>query len=88
MPDNPKQKDGIESGRDSGEPETKGRDRIWALWRRTRNKRKGSNLVAMLEKSNQNKGIESERDAGEPEIKRKRSNQGVLLKKPKKKGRD
>ena len=85
MPDNSKQKDGIESGRDSGEPETKGRDRIWARWRRTRNQRKGSNLVAMLENSNKKKGIESERDAGEPEIKRKGSNQGALPKNPKQK---
>ena len=69
MLENLNQNKGIEFGRDAEELETKGRYRIWARWRRTRNKRKGPNLVAMLENSNENKGIESERDAGEPEIK-------------------
>ena len=35
MPENPKQKEGIESEHDTGEPEPKGRDRIWARYRRT-----------------------------------------------------
>ena len=30
MPENPKKNDGIESERNAGEPETKGRDQIWA----------------------------------------------------------
>ena len=67
MPENPKEKEGIESGHDVKEPETKGKDRIRAQYRRTINKRKGSNLGAMLENLNQNKGIESRRDIGEPE---------------------
>ena len=69
MPKNPKQKEGIESGRDAGEPETKRRDQIQARCRRTRNKTKGSNLGEMPENSNQNKGNESSHDTREPETK-------------------
>ena len=54
IPENTKERQGIVSGRDAEEPEKR---------------RKGSNLVAMLENSNQNKGIKSEHDAGEHEIK-------------------
>ena len=61
--------EGIESRRDVGEPETKGRDRIRARCRRTRNKMKGSNPGAMPENPKQNEGIESRRDAREPETK-------------------
>ena len=70
MPKNPKQKEGIESRRDTQEPKTKERDRIWVQCQRTRNKTKGSNMGAMLENPNQNKGIKSGHDAGEPEIKK------------------
>ena len=84
MPENPKQNEGIKSKRDVGEPETKGRDRIWARCQRTRNKRKGSNLYIMLENPNQtkgsnlgampenpkqNEGIKYGHNAGEPETK-------------------
>ena len=54
MPENSKQKEGIESEHDAGE---------------LGNKRKGSNLGAMLKNPNQNKGIESEHDVGDPETK-------------------
>ena len=69
MQENSNQNKGIKSGRDTGEPETNGRDRIWARCRRIPKKGKGSHLGAMLEKFNQNKGIESRCDALEPEIK-------------------
>ena len=74
----------MKSRHDSGEPEAKRKDRIWArCWRtqkkkkdqiqarcqRTRNKTKGSNEGMMLENWKQNEGIESRRDAGEPETK-------------------
>ena len=81
-----KKNEGIESCRDAGEPETKGRDRIWAQCLRTRIIRKGSNLGAMPknpkykrkvlnlgampENPNQKEAIESRHDAGEPEIKK------------------
>ena len=51
-------KEGIESRRDAREPRTKQRDQIRMRCWRTRNKRKGSNLRAMLEDPKQNKGIE------------------------------
>ena len=69
MPKNSNKKKGIEYGRNTREPETKGRDRINTQCRRTRNKRNGSNLGVMPENSNKNKGIESGRDAREPKIK-------------------
>ena len=69
MPKNPKQREGIKSGHDAGEAETKGRDQIWVQCQRTRNKTKGSNLGAMLENPNQNKGIELGCVAGEPKTK-------------------
>ena len=69
MLENPKQNEGIESGRDAREPETKQRDRIQARCWRTRNKTKGSNLSVMLENPKQNKGFKFDRDAGEPETK-------------------
>ena len=59
----------IESRHDAGEPETKGRDRIRARCRRTRNKRKGSNMGAMPENSKQKEGIESGSNARELETK-------------------
>ena len=70
MLENPKKKEGIESGRNAGEPETNGRDQIWAQCLRTRFKRKGSNLDVMPKNPNQKEGIESRHDAGEPEIKK------------------
>ena len=69
MPENPKQKEGIESEHDAGEPETKRRDRIRERCRRTRNKRKGFNPGMMPENPKQKEGIEFEHDAGEPKIK-------------------
>ena len=70
MPKNSNQNNGIEYGPDTGELETKGRDRISArCWRTRKKKRKGSNLGAIPENSNKNKGIESKRDAREPKIK-------------------
>ena len=71
MPENLNQNKGIESWRDTEEPETKGRDRIWVQFQRTRNKTKGSNLGAMQKNPNQNEGIESGRETREPEIKKK-----------------
>ena len=71
MLENLKQNEGIESGRDAGELETKRRDRIQARCRRTRNKTKGSNPSAMSENLKQNEEIEFGHDAGEPEIKKK-----------------
>ena len=49
MLENSNQNKWIESERDAGEHEIKGRDQIKAQCQRTRNKRKGSNLGAMLE---------------------------------------
>ena len=69
MPENPKQKEGIESGSNAKELEIKGMDRIWAQCQRTRIKTKGSNLGAMPENPKQNEGIESWRYAREPEKK-------------------
>ena len=63
MPENPKKKEGIESGRDVGEPETNIRDRIYARCQRIRNKRKGLNLGAKPENPNQNKWINSRCDS-------------------------
>ena len=66
IPENPKQKVGIESRRHAREPETKRMDQIRARCRRTRNKMKGSNLGnnmkgtnpgAMPENSKQTKGL-------------------------------
>ena len=83
---NLKQKERIESGRDAGDPKTRRRDQIRTRYRRTRNKRKGSNLGAMPENSNKKKGldlgtisknleqkerIESRRKAKEPESKQR-----------------
>ena len=81
-----KQNELIKSWRDVGKPRTKERDRIWARCLRTRVKRKGSNLDAMLknlknkrkvsnmvampENPNQTEGIESGHNVGEPEIKK------------------
>ena len=59
MPENLKQKEEIEFGRNAKEPKTKGRDR------------KGSNLGMMPENPNQNKEIESGHNAQEPETKRR-----------------
>ena len=67
MPENPTQNERIESRCDAGEPDIKGRDRIQARCRRTRNKRKGSNLGVMPEILKQKEGLESEHDTGEPE---------------------
>ena len=58
MPENPKQIEGIECGRDAGEHETKRRDRIWAICLRTRNKKEGSNPNAITENLKQMDGIE------------------------------
>ena len=69
MPENPKQKEGIESGRNSREPERKGRDRILVRCPKTRNKMKGSNQGAMSENLKQKEGIESGHNAREPETK-------------------
>ena len=93
MLENPKQKEGIKSEHDAGEPEIKRdqirarcrrtrkkNDRIRARCQRTRNKRKGSNPGAMMENSKQKEGIKSERDAGEPKTKTKGSNLGTMLK--------
>ena len=82
MSENPKQKEGIKSGHNAGEPETKGMDRILARCQRTQIKTNKSNLGAMLEipkkktkESNpatlpqnlkQKEMIKSGRDAGEP----------------------
>ena len=55
MPENSKQKEGIESEHDAEEPEIK----------------KGSNWGVMPENPKQNEGIESRRDAGEPETKQR-----------------
>ena len=71
MQKNPKQNEGIESGRADGEPKTKRRDRIKAQCRGTQNKTKGSNLGAKSENSKQNEGIESGRDNGEPKTKQR-----------------
>ena len=84
MPENLKQNEGIE--RDAGEPETKVRDKIWAKYKRTRikrkrsnlgmmpenpkSKRKISNLGTMQENLNQKEWIESRQDDREPEIKK------------------
>ena len=69
MPKNPKQKEGIESGRDVKDPGTKGRDRIWARSQRTRIKTNGSNLGAMSENPKKNQGIESMHNVKELETK-------------------
>ena len=71
MTENPKQNEGIESGRNPREPESKQRDRIWARCPRTQNKTNGSNPGAMQENPKQNEGIESGRDVGEPESKQR-----------------
>ena len=85
MPKNPKQNEGIESGRDAKEPKTKGRDQIWARCQRTWNKRKGSNLGTMPENPNKNKRIEFGHDAREPEKKKKESNPATMQQNPKQK---
>ena len=69
MSENLKQNEGIESGRDAEEPETKRRDRIRARCWRTQNKTKGSNQSTMPENPKQKEGVESGRDAGEPKTK-------------------
>ena len=69
MPENQKQKEGIESGRDAKEPETKRREQIQEGCLRTRNKTNGSNPGAMPENPKQNEGIVSGRDVKELEIK-------------------
>ena len=51
MLENSNQNKGIESERNVGEPEIKGSDQIKAQCQRTRNKRKGSNLGAILDNS-------------------------------------
>ena len=56
MPEKSKQNEGIESGRNAEEPETKGRD---------------LNLGAMPENSKQNEGIKSGCDVGEHKTKRR-----------------
>ena len=71
MPENPKQKEGIESRSNARELESKQMDRIWARCPRTQNKTKGLNLGAMAENLNQNKEIESGRNAREPESKQR-----------------
>ena len=45
----------MKSGHDAREPETKRRDQIQARYRRTRNKKKGSNLGTMPENAKQKK---------------------------------
>ena len=55
----PETNEGIESGRNANEPETKRRDRIRARCRRTQNK-KGSNLDTMPENPKQNR-LQSEK---------------------------
>ena len=51
--------------------------------RRTRNKRKGSNIGEMQENPKQNKGIKSGGDAEEPQKKKKKvSNLGAMLENP------
>ena len=67
MTENTKQKEGIESGHDAEEPETKGRDRILAQCQRTRIKTKGSYPGAMPENPKQKEGIESGRNVREPD---------------------
>ena len=65
----PKENEGIESGPDIGEPETKGRDRIWPQCQRTRIKINGSNLGAISKNLKQKERIEYGRKAREPESK-------------------
>ena len=67
MPQNPKQKEGIKSGRNA-KNKRKGSN-VGVMPENLKYKRKGLNLGAMIENPNQNKGIESGRDAKEPEIK-------------------
>ena len=57
VPKNPKQNEGIESGRDAEEPETKRRDQIRARCQRNQNKMKESNSSAMSENPNKTKGL-------------------------------
>ena len=71
MQEIPKQNEGIEFERDIGEPETKGRDRIWAQCQRIRIKIKGSNLSAISKDLKQKERIESGRKAREPESKQR-----------------
>ena len=71
MPENSNQKKGIKSMHDIEEPETKGKDRIWAQGQGTRIKTKGSNLNAMLENPKQKEVFKSRCNAGEPETKQR-----------------
>ena len=66
-----KQNEGIKSGHDIGEPETKGWDRIWTQCQRTRIQIKGLNLGAISKNLKQKERIESERDVGDPKTKRR-----------------
>ena len=71
MPKIPKQNEGIESQRDTGEPETKGRDRICAQCQRTRFKTKGSILGMISKNLKQKERIESGHKAREPQSKQR-----------------
>ena len=73
IPENLKQNERIESGRDAGEP---------------KKKRRGSNLSAMAENLNQKEGIESRRDAGEPERIKEGIESGRDAREPESKHRD
>ena len=55
MQKNSNQNKGIKFGRDAEDPKIKGMDQIWVQCQRTRNKRMGSNLGAMLENTKQNR---------------------------------
>ena len=68
MPKNPNKKKGIESGRDVAEPETKGRDQIWA---QRQKQKEGSNLGPMPENPKKKERIESGGNAREPESKQR-----------------
>ena len=65
MPENPNQKEGIESKHDAGESEIKkGKDRIYEQLARTQKKTKGSNLSAMLDNPKQKEGSNPEQNEG------------------------